>query len=198
MIAMNGKVISQGSQFSIKEREIVTATIDLEEIRNYRRDLKNRGVKNDIESEFHRVYIDFDLCQLDHLDLTDPQGSIRIHSPEEEIFLGPPLWLWDYLRRSGARGFFLPLSGGLDSASVATMVGSMCHLVFTAIEEEKDEQVLSDLRSVVKDLSFTPSSPKDIAKELLVTTYMGTKNSSSETLKRAKSLADDIGCLFYD
>lgn len=49
--------------------------------------------------------------------------------PEEEIAMGPPLWLWDYLRRSGARGFFLPLSGGADSASVAGMIGSMSKMV---------------------------------------------------------------------
>jgi NAD+ synthase (glutamine-hydrolysing) len=45
--------------------------------------------------------------------------------PEQEISMGPPLWMWDYLRRSGARGFFLPLSGGADSAAVAAMIGSM-------------------------------------------------------------------------
>ena len=50
---------------------------------------------------------------------------MRIHTPEEEIAKGPALWLWDYLRRSGARGFFLPLSGGADSASVAAIVASM-------------------------------------------------------------------------
>jgi NAD+ synthase (glutamine-hydrolysing) len=33
--------------------------------------------------------------------------------------------MWDYLRRSGARGFFLPLSGGADSAAVAGMIASM-------------------------------------------------------------------------
>jgi NAD+ synthase (glutamine-hydrolysing) len=47
--------------------------------------------------------------------------------------MGPPLWLWDYLRRSGARGFFLPLSGGADSASVAAMIGSMAKLVLRSI-----------------------------------------------------------------
>jgi hypothetical protein len=26
--------------------------------------------------------------------------------------LGPACWLWDYLRRSGQGGYFLPLSGG--------------------------------------------------------------------------------------
>jgi NAD+ synthase (glutamine-hydrolysing) len=103
------------------------------------------------------------------LDLTDPQGEINIHSVQEEICLGPPLWLWDYLRRSGARGYFIPLSGGLDSASVATMVGSMCHLVYNAIVEDNDEQVLLDLRKIVKNDDFTPKSVSEITKEILVT-----------------------------
>lgn len=51
------------------------------------------------------------------------------HSPEEEIAFGPGCWLWDYLRRSGASGFLVPLSGGADSSSVAAIVGCMCQLV---------------------------------------------------------------------
>ena len=42
--------------------------------------------------------------------------------PEEECLLGPACWCWDYLRRSGASGFLLPLSGGADSAAVATII----------------------------------------------------------------------------
>ncbi|XP_062010044.1 poly [ADP-ribose] polymerase 1-like [Rosa rugosa] len=57
-------------------------------------------------------------------------AQIKYHSPEEEIAFGPPgCWLWDYLRRSGASGFLLPLSGGADSSSVAAIVGCMCQLV---------------------------------------------------------------------
>ena len=55
--------------------------------------------------------------------------QINYHCPEEEIALGPACWLWDYLRRSGASGFLLPLSGGADSSSVAAIVGCMCQLV---------------------------------------------------------------------
>ncbi len=40
-----------------------------------------------------------------------PTISPRMHTPEEECALGPACWLWDYLRRSKASGFFLPLSG---------------------------------------------------------------------------------------
>jgi NAD+ synthase (glutamine-hydrolysing) len=35
-------------------------------------------------------------------------------------------YLWDYLRRSGANGYFLPLSGGSDSAAAAICVFYMC------------------------------------------------------------------------
>jgi NAD+ synthase (glutamine-hydrolysing) len=51
----------------------------------------------------------------------------------EEIACGPALWMWDYLRRSGARGYFLPLSGGADSSAVAGLVASMSNLVFKSI-----------------------------------------------------------------
>ena len=47
--------------------------------------------------------------------------------------LGPACWLWDYLRRSGQGGYFLPLSGGIDSSSTACIVGSMCDLVHKAV-----------------------------------------------------------------
>lgn len=59
----------------------------------------------------------------------------------EEIALGPACWLWDYLRRSKQGGFFLPLSGGIDSSSTACIVYSMCCLVYMAIQQ-KSEKIL--------------------------------------------------------
>ena len=41
--------------------------------------------------------------------------------------------MWDYRRRSGQGGFFLPLSGGVDSSSTAALVYSMCVLVTEAV-----------------------------------------------------------------
>ena len=57
----------------------------------------------------------------------------------EEIAHGPALWMWDYLRRSGARGYFMPLSGGADSASVAALVASMAKIVFESVENGNKE-----------------------------------------------------------
>jgi|LauGreDrversion4_2_1035121.scaffolds.fasta_scaffold1279890_1 NAD+ synthase (glutamine-hydrolysing) len=57
---------------------------------------------------------------------------------------------------------------------------------------------MNDLRAVVKDEHFVPKSYQDIVGRILVTSYLGTKNSSSDTLKRAKSVANGIGSLHYE
>ena len=36
MIAVNGKIVAQGSQFSLQDVEVVTATVDLEDVRSHR------------------------------------------------------------------------------------------------------------------------------------------------------------------
>jgi len=119
---------------------------------------------------------------------------VVFHTPEEEIALGPACWLWDYLRRSGASGYFLPLSGGADSASTAAIVGNMCQLVIKAAKEG-DEDVERDIRRVAQ-LSAdapVPNSPRELAGIIFTTVYLGTDNSSAETRARAKDLANDIG-----
>jgi NAD+ synthase (glutamine-hydrolysing) len=47
-----------------------------------------------------------------------------------EITYEPSLYLWDYLKKSGASGYFLALSGGADSAAVALVVYNMCQLLY--------------------------------------------------------------------
>jgi len=45
----------------------------------------------------------------------------------------------------------------------------------------------------VRKPDFVPSSYKDIVRELFVTCYLGTKNSSADTLNRADRVAKGIG-----
>lgn len=104
--------------------------------------------------------------------------------------------MWDYLRRSGARGFFLPLSGGADSTAVAAIVASMATLVFDSIQNG-NEQALIDIRRVVKDQTFTPKKWQDIVNKIFVTCYLSTKNSSEETTSRAKRVSESINSLHF-
>ena len=127
----------------------------------------------------------------------------RIHKVEEEIAYGPAVWLWDYLRRSGALGFFLPLSGGADSSATAALVGSMCQMLMAAVAPTDDGDVntglaattLAELRRVTRhpDPAWTPASAQEIANLVLCTCYMGTTNSSVATRSRAAQLAKEIG-----
>lgn len=54
------------------------------------------------------------------------------HRINELYRLGPACWLWDYLRRSRTQGYFIPLSGGIDSCATSVIVYSMCRLVTQA------------------------------------------------------------------
>lgn len=191
LIAVNGQLVAQGSQFSPRDVEVVTATIDLEDVRSYRGSIGSRQVQASESEPVPRVVADFELT---HSPSTAPSRPIEIHlhTPEEEIAYGPACWLWDYLRRSGMAGFFLPLSGGADSSSVATQVGIMCQMV-VAEAQAGNEQVIADAQRLLGDNSYVPTNPAEFANRILHTCYLGTENSSKETRQRAQSLAAEIG-----
>lgn len=194
MVAVNGKIVAQGLQFSMQEVEVVTSTVDLEEVRSHRGAKPTFGSNAmDLTQSYPRIKVDFALSREDDISVAPAEPiDVHYHTPEEEISLGPACWLWDYLRRSGQAGFFLPLSGGIDSSSTACIVSSMCHQVCQAVKSG-DQQVLEDARRIVNDNNYIPTNPKEFAGRIFVTCYMGTENSSEETRKRASNLAEEIG-----
>ena len=115
MVAVNGKIVAQGLQFSMQEVEVVTSTVDLEEVRSHRGAKPTFGSNAmDLTQSYPRIKVDFALSREDDISVAPAEPiDVRYHTPEEEISLGPACWLWDYLRRSGQAGFFLPLSGGV-------------------------------------------------------------------------------------
>ncbi|KAF0689552.1 Aste57867_19009 [Aphanomyces stellatus] len=198
LIVVNGHIVAQGTQFSVADVEVITAVVDLDDVRSYRGAVSSRSEQASAPEQrsLARVDVPFRMCQSEAgFLLPTPRIPVKIHTPEEEIALGPACWLWDYLRRSKAKGFFLPLSGGADSASVAAIVGVMCHLATTAANGG-DAQVQRDIQYLLgKDESaaYVPMRPSDLANSVLHTTYMGTENSSVATKSRATHLAAEIG-----
>ncbi|XP_057583904.1 glutamine-dependent NAD(+) synthetase isoform X6 [Hippopotamus amphibius kiboko] len=193
LIAMNGSIFAQGSQFSLDDVEVLTATLDLEDIRSYRAEISSRNLAASRVSPYPRVKVDFSLsCREDLLEPLSEPIEWKYHSPAEEISLGPACWLWDFLRRSQQAGFFLPLSGGVDSAATACLVYSMCHQVCKAVQHGNQE-VLADVRTIVNQTSYTPRDPRELCGRLLTTSYMASENSSRETCDRARELAQQMG-----
>ena len=195
LIAVNGEIVAQGSQFSLNEVEVVTATVNLEDVRSKRGAVISRMVQASQSDPVPRISADFELTAEDFADSPSSPIEVIYHTPEEEIAYGPACWLWDYLRRSGVAGYFLPISGGADSSSVATIVGSMCQMVAQAAQAGNG-QVIRDARRITGesgDSTYLPIDPRELANRIFYTCYMATQNSSKATRNRAKQLTDQIG-----
>uniref|UniRef100_A0A8C6UV26 Glutamine-dependent NAD(+) synthetase n=1 Tax=Neogobius melanostomus TaxID=47308 RepID=A0A8C6UV26_9GOBI len=192
MIGINGDTVAQGAQFSLEDVEVITATLDLEDVRSYRGEECHPHLATGLKP-CHRVKVDFSLSSSGDIFLpTHEPIDWSYHTAEEEISLGPACWLWDYLRRSGQAGFLLPLSGGVDSSSTACIVYSMCVQICRAVDVG-NSQVLADVRRVVGDEAYSPKDPKELCGRIFTTCYMSSENSSTDTRNRAQELASQIG-----
>ncbi|KAF5938515.1 hypothetical protein HYC85_022774 [Camellia sinensis] len=170
-VVVNEDVVAQGSQFSLKDVEVVVAQIDLDAVASLRGSISCFQEQASCKPKVPSIAAPYKLCQPFNLQMSlSSPLEIRYHSPEEEIAFGPGCWLWDYLRRSGASGFLLPLSGGADSSSVAAIVGCMCQLVVKEIANG-DEQVKADAIRIghYTDGQF-PTDSKEFAKRIFYTT----------------------------
>jgi NAD+ synthase (glutamine-hydrolysing) len=99
MIIVNGDVVAQGSQFSLNDVEVVTATVDLNEVRSYRGAISRGLQAATANAKYQRIQTPFTLSsEDDDADVTmAPTLPIqpRIHSVEEEIALCGGCYLWD-------------------------------------------------------------------------------------------------------
>ena len=241
MIIVNGRVVGQGAQFSLRDVEVITATVDLEEVRSYRSS-KSRAMQARDTIPYQRIEVDISLSSdsedLDRTIAPSKEIKVRYHLPEyvkafsdssryskmltkwvgRRLLLGPPhisgkasiefallfssLYTRDYLRRSRQAGYFVALSGGIDSCATSVIIHSMCRLVHQEVLKNEDPQILEDLLRITGEeetSSWRPSSPQEIATRIFCTAYMGmAKNSSKDTKSRAKSLSQAIGSYHLD
>lgn len=202
MVLTNGKVLAQGSQYSLSPVEVTTATISIEEVRSYRSSI-SRNLQGASQEDFPRVDCDLRLCRTAEqvyfskkLQISK-EISLCILDPMEEIANAEAAFLWQYLTRTNSPGFFLALSGGLDSSTVALFVYSMARKALQAIQDG-EESVLADLRRVTGEPDFLPTHPEELVGRLLHSCYMGTVNSGEETRGRAKRLSERLGGFHSD
>jgi NAD+ synthase (glutamine-hydrolysing) len=211
-ISANGALLAQGAQFSVAEVEVVVATVDLDAVVSYRGAVSSLREQAADAPAVPLVRVPFRLCaaraEVPRLFLTPAVEPVYLE-PEEEIARGPACWLWDYLRRSGAAGYLLPLSGGADSSSVAAIVGCMAQMAVAAAAAG-DARAAADVRRLYGAAESSqaagaagavppplPTAPQ-LAHRLLTTVYMGTENSSEETRARAATLAAEVGADHLD
>ena len=118
MILCNGQILAQAPQFEVSDVTVISATVDLDDVRSYRAAIPSLGIQAaDLGNISGRIFCKdvYVLPMERQIAVTIPMERPRYHTPEEECCLGPACWLWDYMRRTGAAGYFLPLSGELIS-----------------------------------------------------------------------------------
>jgi NAD+ synthase (glutamine-hydrolysing) len=115
--------------------------------------------------------------------------TFLVMTREEEFLQAEMLGLFDYLRKTKAKGYVVPLSGGCDSACCAVLVG---HMVAAGLAELGHA-------GFAKRLGFpvaASAGPRDLAKELLTCLYLPSKNSGKATQNAAKAVAEAVGATF--
>lgn len=203
MVIANGDVMAQGAQYSLLPVQVTIATVDLEKVRGHRTNTSH-NIQAAQQTGYPRVRAD-DLVLCRSAEDIYLCGTVKISSPVEPNILHPmeevhyatAVWLWQYLVRSNFAGYFLALSGGIDSCTVGLFVYGMARLVLTSIEAG-ETSTLEDLRRVTGNPEYTPKEPRGLVSLLLHTSYMGTKNSTEDTKIRAASLANAIGSYHSD
>lgn len=191
LVMTNDGVVQMGDPCSMREMDLNTVVIDLFEQR------EDRIADNSIMEEALRntkipdVFVDcyFADCEEESTPIIQ---DMKFDCPQKQMLLASSSYLWDYIRKSGACGIFLPLSGGADSGLTALIVYYMCERLYKYYQDGA-EDVIASLRKVVGIPDYKPTSPKDIVGQIFETSYMASKNSSEATRKRSKELAEQIG-----
>jgi NAD+ synthase (glutamine-hydrolysing) len=103
--------------------------------------------------------------------------------PHEEFARAVALGLYDYLRKSRAKGFALSLSGGADSAACALLVRLMAELASQDLGWD----------AFSRTLGLDAPDLKSAMPRLLRTLYQGTVHSSATTRLAAAEIAKAVG-----
>ena len=163
MIYKNSDLLAVGEHLSFQEVEVVTATINMNDIIRKRASVVSKGIQAD-QRDVHLQRINLaemfkgvDKVENFHLASTlqtnyevTKSMSVPTYEMEYEMGLCMSRYLWDYMIRSGIfGGLFLPLSGGVDSSSTAMVVYMMCDIIVNIINDKKDETI------------YDPKSDKD-------------------------------------
>nr|XP_054097179.1 glutamine-dependent NAD(+) synthetase isoform X8 [Callithrix jacchus] len=223
MIAMNGSIFAQGSQFSLDDVEVLTATLDLEDVRSYRAEISSRNLAllepclsvgpGDLEgfrgagshsvlnlhrqasraSPYPRVKVDFALSC--HEDLLAP-----VSEPIEWKYHSPEEEIslgpacWLWdFLRRSQQAGFLLPLSGGVDSAATACLVYSMCCQVCEAVRSGNQEVLADVRTIVNQSSYTPQDPRDLCGRILTTCYMASENSSQETCSRARELAQQIG-----
>jgi NAD+ synthase (glutamine-hydrolysing) len=191
-IASSGVMLAEGPRLTFADRVLICADIDVEATRRKKASSSEPSLPPQAYGG-ETVHCPFSLpSPTTPCPPASPSRWDRAPpSKSEEFARAVPLALFDYLRKSRAGGAVVSLSGGADSAAVATLVWLMVKLGVAELGREEFAQRLPQVVGLGK-----AKSDDDAVRQLLTCVYQATRNSSDATQEAAATIAKGVGAEF--
>lgn len=168
LVAREGKVVQRSSRLSLEEWELLIHDIETPD----GPDQTHSGIAL-FATERSRPKVS--------------ASNQRSFAAREDAFpAAATLGLFDYMRKSGSRGFTISLSGGVDSAVCAILSAITC-------QRMGERMKMGDSR-----LDYLNLDDRPISEQLVTTVYQSTRNSGSVTRQAAQALAEHLGIAFHE
>ena len=189
LVATAGRVLAQARRFSYASHALISAVIDVDLTRVQHAALSSYRPR--VQSEPGEcVFADFDFpaigpeAKSSAVDDWERSPTLK----EEEFARAIALGLFDYCRKSQSRGFVVSLSGGADSAAVASLVGLMVRFAVNELGIDGFAERFAHMEGLSRLVS-----ERELVSALLTTAYQATKNSSQVTREAAADVARAVG-----
>ena len=187
-------MVASGRRFAFGDAVAVSALIDVDSLRL----AQSRLAHDPAEAQGDgRVAVAFTPASV------GPDGSSASHDgrdaweqaghvKEEEFTRAVALGLFDYLRKSRARGFVVSASGGADSSAVACLVA-------LAVRLAGAEMAAADVaRRLGVGAGAAPIDLTSVVRAVLTCVYQAAANSGPVTRAAARGLAQALGAEFHE
>ncbi|QDU90652.1 Glutamine-dependent NAD(+) synthetase [Pirellulimonas nuda] len=201
MIAALGRLVASGPRFSLADSQLSSAVVDVAQLRQNRTRWMEAGRVGKQDAGLVAAPLEWPTVP-DTEGASAPLGSASSatdapwesgpHRKEEEFARAVTLGLFDYLRKSRANGFVVSLSGGVDSAAVATLCWLMVRL---GVAELGQAGFAKRLPSVCG--AQEAGDPRGLVRRLLTCVYQSTRQSGAATQNAARGVAEAIGAEFH-
>lgn len=195
LIASGTKLLARGPRFSFADFDLTTAVVDVDWTRMLQTRTGSFRPCFDLEPG-EEVEIDFRIpdAEPEPPDSRPSAWEGGPHEKEEEFTRAIALSLFDYLRKSHARGFMVSISGGADSAAVSCLSALQTRL---GVGELGLGGYLAKLPHLAAALGGCGSAEAIVGK-LLTCVYQSTRNSSTTTREAARTVAKAVGAEFLE
>ena len=185
MIASQGELVAAGPRLTFHDLQLTTAVVDIEPDNVEPAAADGAG---QVTAPFT-----FPACQPQPARAELAAWEAGPHLKEEEFARAVSLGLFDYLRKSRSHGFVVSLSGGADSATVATLCGLLVEFGSSQLGAEAFASKLSYLENQPAE-----ADTSQWVHQLLACVYQSTRNSSQTTRNAASELAAALGAEFFE